>query len=641
MRKTTVLLFIFTAVAFLSIGFQQVSDPEAYSKLYFKKIAAFRSQQLALLAQVEKSDLDNPAHVEQIKTLIGLSRDRMKGIDIWLRYLDPLAYRRINGPLPVEWETEVFEKWEKPYKRIGGGLTLAFLHLAEEHPVKDTLLRMIRSSVIGIDSYSADSTTRPLPKANHFFLSNRLYLLNLAAIYTTGFECPETDRIIPELRMMMAEANAIYQAFNESFPNTPLSDQYLALYNEAVAFTQKQPEDYSKFDHFTFIKNYINPLFSYNQNYIRQYKAFSASFVDYSLNPEATSIFGKDLYFGQDTRGLFRRVKDPKVLAEIDRLGKLLFYDPILSENNSRSCFSCHSSFEYFTDTSSATAFQFNHRDKLERNAPSLINAEFNHLLMVDGKHITMQNQLKDVVANPLEMGTNREEILKKVLSCREYEQGFKALLDYTPTETEITFDHIAAVVTMYYGKFSRAYSPFDEAIDQGKVLPEAAIRGFNLFMSKAQCATCHFVPQFNGVKPPFVGSEFEVLGVPEDKDYQALSDDVGRYAVNPAPEMLHAFRTGSLRNIAYTKPYMHNGVFTTLDEVIDFYNAGGGVGKGLIVENQTLSSDSLNLSEIEKRDLIAFLNALNENIEFELPPAQLPTSRSKNLNVRKVGGEY
>jgi cytochrome c peroxidase len=167
------------------------------------------------------------------------------------------------------------------------------------------------------------------------------------------------------------------------------------------------------------------------------------------------------------------------------------------------------------------------------------------------------------------------------------------------------------------------------------------AKKGFNLFMSKAQCATCHFVPQFNGVKPPFIGSEFEVLGVPSDTTFKQLSADKGRYEVNPAVETMNAFRTGSLRNTQHTAPYMHNGVFKTMKEVIDFYDAGGGTGKGLVVSNQTLSSDSLHLTQVEKENLIQFMESLNESIVFETAPAKLPLSKIKSLNSRKIGGEY
>src|SRR5690606_34533926 len=105
--------------------------------------------------------------------------------------------------------------------------------------------------------------------------------------------------------------------------------------------------------------------------------------------------------------------------------------------------------------------------------------------------------------------------------------------------------------------------------------------------------------------------------------------------------EMMNAFRTGTVRNATFTKPYMHNGVFSTLEEVIDFYDMGGGAGKKLSVPNQTLASDSLKLTVEEKANLIAFIHSLNENVIFEAPPPGLPSSSNKSLNVRKVGGEY
>jgi cytochrome c peroxidase len=302
---------------------------------------------------------------------------------------------------------------------------------------------------------------------------------------------------------------------------------------------------------------------------------------------------------------------------------------------------SCHKPTEYFTDTAVTSSLQYNGKDLLPRNSPTLINVVYNQLAMLDGHHISLQNQTRAVITNPIELSSDENTLLQKVLSCGEYKKAFKKLLQYTPTETEISFEHITSAITFYYSKFSRYYAPFDEAMNTSKNISEGAKKGFNLFMSKAQCATCHFVPQFNGVKPPFVGSEFEVVGVPSDTTFKQLSADKGRYEVNPAVETMNAFRTGSLRNTEHTAPYMHNGVFKTMKEVIDFYDAGGGVGKGLIVNNQTLSSDSLHLSKTEKENIIQFLQSLNENILFETPPKKLPLSKIKILNSRKVGGEY
>jgi cytochrome c peroxidase len=287
------------------------------------------------------------------------------------------------------------------------------------------------------------------------------------------------------------------------------------------------------------------------------------------------------------------------------------------------------------------TNLQYGQQKRLPRNTPSLINATFNHLLMMDGRHLTLQNQAGEVLISNNEMHSNEKELVRKVLSCKEYKESFKRFLKQTAEEKEIVLTHISSALTFYYGGFSNYYSSFDEAMNDDKPLTEQSIKGFNLFMSKSKCATCHFLPQFNGVKPPFVSSEFEVLGVPEDAHFARLSPDSGRYAINPASQTLHAFRTGSIRNAACTKPYMHNGVFNSLSEVLDFYDAGGGAGKKLTITNQTLPSDSLKLTKAEKEQILSFMESLNEKIIFDSPPTSLPQSSNKNLNTRKPGGEY
>ena len=641
MKKNYILIILVFTSALCSLSFKKSKDGSLYISYYHKQLKDFNANQLSLLNLIKQTDIATQAGIEKVKKQIGITRTNLKGLDFWLRYVEPIAYKKINGPLPVEWETEVFEKFEKPYRREGSGLTLAELYLDEKIVEKDSLIDLIQSSIIAVGTYMADSITSQLQAHHHFYLANRLFILNLAAIYTTGFECPDTSRIIPELRSMLADVRKIYFSFNESFSNTALSQNYLSLYNNAIAFVNNQPADYGRFDHFTFIRDYVNPLFKINQQFIKQYGVYTKSYVDYSLNNAGSSIFSKDLYFGQNTKGIFLRVDDQNTLQEIERIGKLLFYDPILSGNNQRSCNSCHKSTTYFTDTILSTSFQFDRQNPLSRNTPSLINATYNHLLMLDGKHISLQNQGKDVITNPLELGSNEREVVQKILNCNEYKKAFKSFLKYTPQEKEVTIEHIVSAITMYYNKFSNYYAPFDEAMNGNKDIEAAVKQGFNLFMSKAQCATCHFVPQFNGVKPPYIGTEFEVLGVPADTGFKKLSPDKGRYDINPAVEMLNAFRTGSIRNAAYTKPYMHNGVFTTLEQVVDFYDAGGGVGKGLKVNNQTLSADSLRLTTTEKKNLIFFIHSLNENINFDAVPLKLPVSKDKELNSRKIGGEY
>ena len=638
MKIILVILSLVAGSICLSFSLRQTKD---YSNLYYSTLNDFRKQQTQLLSVIRGADLSREADIEKVRAEIKESRMKLKKIDFWLRYFEPVAYRKLNGPLPIEWETEVFEKFEPPYRRQGAGLTLAQLYMEEEGFRKDSLADLIQTSIDSLQTFNADSITSQLNNYDHFFLANRLHLLNLAAIYTTGFECPDTSLVIPELRQMLPAVQRIYENFNTSFPAHRLPETYLKLYQQAIVFVNEQPENFTAFDHFTFIRDYVNPLFKQNQSLITQFSIYPTHYNDYALNNEANSIFSKSLFISQNTKGIFSLVDDEEVLASIKEMGKLLFYDPILSGNNKRSCASCHKPTEYFTDTSRATALQFDDQQSLPRNAPSLVNAVYNHLAMLDGKHISLQGQATEVILNHSEMHSDEKTLLRKVLSCNEYKVAFKKLLKYTPEEKSVSLSHIVSAITFYYADFSNYYSPFDDAMTLHKPLNGEAKAGFNLFMSKAICATCHFVPHFNGVKPPYIGSEFEVLGVPADTSYTKLSEDKGRYLVNPAPETMNAFRTGSVRNAEHTKPYMHNGVFATLDQVIDFYDKGGGQGRKLMIDNQTLAADSLKLSAMEKRQLLAFMQSLNENIIFDAPPARLPVSSDKTLNSRKVGGDY
>jgi cytochrome c peroxidase len=192
--------------------------------------------------------------------------------------------------------------------------------------------------------------------------------------------------------------------------------------------------------------------------------------------------------------------------------------------------------------------------------------------------------------------------------------------------------------------------SPFDQYVrGERKELPEAAKRGFNLFMGKAACGTCHFAPSFNGLVPPFYEeSESEVLGVPSTPGSENLviDPDLGRLeSSRPQDEAYFyafSFKTPTVRNAALTAPYMHNGVYETMEEVIDFYNKGGGLGMGIDIPHQTLPDAPLNLNEGEVKDLIAFMEALTDttgmtNIQLELPKFE----GMSELNKRMSGGYY
>jgi cytochrome c peroxidase len=146
--------------------------------------------------------------------------------------------------------------------------------------------------------------------------------------------------------------------------------------------------------------------------------------------------------------------------------------------------------------------------------------------------------------------------------------------------------------------------------------LSKREINGFNVFMGKAKCGTCHFLPLFNGAKPPrYYFTESEVLGVPAEKhkNKAVIDNDSGRILITGIPIHLFAFKTPTIRNIALTAPYMHNGVFDTLEEVVEFYDSGGGSGLKIAPENQTLPPEKLKLTRQEKKDLVLFMKSLTD----------------------------
>ena len=616
-------------------AFRNNENSNEYKSTYSYFLNAFENSNESMQGYANSGDVN----VDSLRALIHQARMDLKPLDFWFRYANPIQYKLINGPLPVEWETEVFEKYEKPYKRIGRGLTLAEIALDEN----DTqgVLKNISSINSALNHFKPDSMVELFKTADHFAFCNRLYILNLSTLYTTGFECPNQDQIIPELLSMLKGVRTIYTAYTNTYTNNPLSGEYLEKYDACIRWVENQPMNPQFFDHYTFVSQYVNQLYRLHANWLLKNGFRSKSMLDYTINKEALSIFDKEIYRGQNTKGIFIRVNNVDDLNKIEQLGRLLFNEPLLSGNIQRSCASCHIPEQDFTDTTQATALAFNYKGKLKRNAPSLLNSEYNHLIMQDGKHLTLQEQALSVITNPEEMNCPESLILKRVLSCKTYKVMLSDLSKLTPQAPAPSIAHILSALTYYYSKFNAAKSSFDDAMELKSDLSLGARRGFNLFMSKAQCATCHFLPIFNGVKPPFVGSEFEVLGVPDDTAFKTYGADSGRYLINPSFETLYAFRTGTLKNINRTAPYMHNGVYKTLREVVVFYNEGGGNGRGLNIGNQTLSSDNLELTEQEISDILVFLSTLNENYTIDKQAIELPKSKHKQFNKRVFGGIY
>ena len=285
--------------------------------------------------------------------------------------------------------------------------------------------------------------------------------------------------------------------------------------------------------------------------------------------------------------------------AKVD-LGKQLYFDGRLSKNNAISCAFCHNPGTGFADarqTSIGVGGGIG-----GRQSPTVYNTAFNHFQFWDGRARSLEEQAIGPIHNPVEMAETHEQVVAKLGKIKGYQQQFRAVFG-----TDVNLQGIADAIAAYERTILSTNSAFDKFVlgDQ-KAMDEAAVRGLILFRGKARCILCH-----NGAN--FTDNQFHNLGVPQ---VGPMKEDLGRFAVSLAEKDRGAFKTPTLRSITETAPYMHDGVFKTLEEVVEFLDQGGGNSPNLspLVKPLTLTGE-------ERADLIAFLKALaGEPLPFSMP---------------------
>jgi cytochrome c peroxidase len=436
----------------------------------------------------------------------------------------------------------------------------------------------------------------------------RLGLVRIFTLGVTGFDTPGSLNVIEEARVSMEAMNAFLKDFYQYNPSKELKD-VINLFSKSIHYL-KQPTSFEDFDRLVFLKAYINPLYQKLGELEQKEVPDFLSYVS-AWNPKSESIFSEDFlnpYF-------FTELKKEEDSKALNSLGEKLFYDSALSENQKISCASCHNPKLAFTDGQPKSLSNIEGNTVL-RNSPTLLNAVYAERFFYDLRAFSLEQQAEHVIFNPEEFNTAYDAILKKLTNNGAYASSFEKVFG----KDQINRENFSKALSSYVLSLTSFDSEFDEFINnENATLSKDIKNGFNLFMGKANCATCHFPPTFSGLVPPFYSdSESEILGVlknPKEKEI-LLDTDEGRWQNSISNEKAwiyeKSFKTTTVRNTGLTAPYFHNGAYTTLEEVIDFYNDGGGEGKGLKVINQTLSPDPLNLSDKEKQDLIAFIKSLN-----------------------------
>lgn len=317
---------------------------------------------------------------------------------------------------------------------------------------------------------------------------------------------------------------------------------------------------------------------------------------------------------------------NPTTPAKVE-LGRLLFFDPILSDDNTMSCAHCHHPNLGFSDGlprslgRGATGAGHERRGGIEltRGAPSLWNTVYSHRQFWDGRAAHLEEQARMVITTPEEVNADPDELVRELKAIPEYRDLFDKAFGSTNGEA-ITFKNITYALAAFERTLVSFNSRFDRyAAGDGSALTPQEKRGLKLFLSpKTRCNECHGLPTF-------ANRDFKVIGVPDPpdgpKDVLKAGAEKGR---GGGPN--GAFKIPTLRNIALTAPYMHNGAFATLEEVLGFYAGGGGRGLGLDVPLQDDKIRKFPLTPQEKADLVAFLLALTDESALPEIPKRVPS---------------
>ena len=453
--------------------------------------------------------------------------------------------------------------------------------------------------------YSKNQIGEIAIQKTHFKELVQHQIIRIATTGITGLDAPLSKQSIPEAAASLTGLSEMCKRY--------LGPKNPAFYADCAhaALYAMQHADFDAFDRLFFITKILAPLSNTFDQFYAVEKASEA--------PKGAKLVAGNLHDLLRGEKLDADYFSPYKIAHSNpdkvALGKQLFFDKTLSKNGKISCASCHRPELAFTD-GLKTAANFPHGGSLPRNTPTLYYAGIQNSQFYDMRANYLEDQIDDVMNSTNEFDLPGEQTKQRILDHPTYTEAFKKAF---PESDSIDSYLVRNAIAAYVRSLAPFRSPFDRYLkgDTNALSPEAA-KGFNLFAGKAKCATCHFIPVFNGTIPPWYNkTESEIIGVPLTPVTRnaVIDPDPGRYAIHRLDELAFAFKTPTVRNAALTAPYMHNGAYRTLEEVVEFYHLGGGSGIGIDLPGQSLPFDTLQLSTPEKKALIAFIHALTDEV--------------------------
>jgi cytochrome c peroxidase len=510
-----------------------------------------------------------------------------------LAFVDSENYKYLNQPNILKVEEEDFTD-VKIIKPTGFQVLEEAVFSDEENDVA-----LINKHALNTSTklkFLHKNTSLGFLKKHHILWIVRDAINRVALTGITCFDSPALENSLAESKEVYKSLAVILQLFEKDFQDHTL---FIEWKEELDLSVKALKGNFNAFNRYSFIKMHTHKGLEIWNKTVSDWKVVFP--FKQAINYDASNLFGKETF----NISYFTGQKGNPLAAEKVALGKLLFEDKSLSKNNTMSCASCHKAEHYFTDGLAKP-------NGGQRNSPTLFYAALQKGFFHDKRSGSLEAQIVDVINNPNEFHLNLNEVEKKVSKNAKYQIAFSKVY-----QEKVSNDIIRNAIASYIMSLNPFNSKFDRNIGNiENTLTQDETNGFNLFMGKAKCATCHFAPVFNGLVPTtFKESEIELIGVPSTKDTinPKIDTDLGRYDVYKTEQRKFFFKTPTIRNIEKTGPYMHNGVYTTLEEVIDFYDGGGGHGLGFNLPNQTLPTDKLNLTPLEKKQLIAFMKTLTD----------------------------
>lgn len=548
-------------------------------------------------------ELDSlPMTGDATKAVFKNVRIAFKKAEPYASYLNPAVGHKANGPaLP-----SVTDDSQRVLPPVGLQKIEESIYVEEE---QEQVYRGELAITQGMFRNLQNNIKKKALTPQRFFIATHQQLMRIVSLGISGFDTPVSQLGLQETVISLESLLEVYRMTLQKMiqnKNSDLDNAFVQAISKAKNNIGENP-NFERFDRFTFLRDYMNPITRFWVE-IRKTADIWEPVQNKPFNFNAPTFFEEDAFNLDYFAPITNRQPTPEKIA----LGKKLFFDKKLSQKGDMACATCHDPKKGWAD--GLTVNRGNDGLELERNTPTLVNSAFQKSFFWDGRAPSILAQITAVFNNEREFDSSVHQFSTALLSDTTYIKLFDGAyggISKRNTEVVKAISSYIATLNGFNSKFDRNIrGEVDTFTDQEKL-------GFNLYMGKALCATCHFIPLTNGTVPPFFSDhEKEVIGVPKTVANTALDDDLGFYWRHNQELEVHKgmFKTPTVRNSELTAPYMHNGVYETLEQVMDFYNKGGGGGLGFDLPNQTLPFDNLNLSKAEEKALVAFMKTLTDN---------------------------